>query len=238
MFSFLHSKKSLQQREFFHGYTDYHCHLLYGVDDGSESWGDTEAMLKTYEELGITKVWLTPHVMEDYPNTTAQLQQRFGELCAAYRGPIVLHLAAEYMICPVLTERIRNNDLLTIGEKGMHVLVETSYFDAPLHMDQTLDLLRSSGYIPIMAHPERSEYMTTKMMEDMRSRGIKFQLDLFSICGAYSPTSRMRAEKYLKAGYYDLVGTDTHSNRFLQFFAKAGVPNKLVNLLPEQSERL
>ena len=150
----------------------------------------------------------------------------------------MLHLAAEYMICPVLTERIRNNDLLTIGEKGMHVLVETSYFDAPLHMDQTLDLLRSSGYIPIMAHPERSEYMTTKMMEDMRSRGIKFQLDLFSICGAYSPTSRMRAEKYLKAGYYDLVGTDTHSNRFLQFFAKAGVPNKLVNLLPEQPERL
>ena len=48
----------------------------------------------------------------------------------------------------------------------------------------------------------------------------------------------MRAEKYLKAGYYDLVGTDTHSNRFLQFFAKAGVPNKLVNLLPEQPERL
>ena len=59
-----------------------------------------------------------------------------------------------------------------------------------------------------------------------------------ALCGAYSPTSRMRAEKYLKAGYYDLVGTDTHSNRFLQFFAKAGVPNKLVNLLPEQPERL
>lgn len=238
MFSFLQSKKSLLQRGYFQGYTDYHCHLLYGVDDGSESWDETEAILQTCESLGFGKVWFTPHIMEDFPNTTDHLRQRFAELRAAYKGSLQLHLAAEYMICPVLAERIRNNDLLTLGEKGMHVLVETSYYDAPLHMDQTLDLLRSNGYIPIMAHPERSEYMTMQMMESMRSRGIKFQLDLFSVCGAYSPSSRMRAEKYLKAGYYDLVGTDTHSNRFLQCFAKASVSNKLFNLLPPQPQLL
>lgn len=238
MFSFLQSKKSLQKQNFFQGYTEYHCHLLYGVDDGSSSWEETRPMLQAYESLGISEVWLTPHVMEDFPNTTQKLQERFAELCRQYAGPIRLHLAAEYMICPVLEERIASNDLLTLGSKAMHVLVETSYYDAPIQMDKTLDRLLSAGYVPVMAHPERSEYMTDKMMQSMRQRGVKFQLDLFSLCSAYSPSSRLRAEKFLKQGYYDLSGTDTHSLRFLQRFCTASLQSKTYDMIPGQPEVL
>lgn len=226
------------KEDFFRGYTEYHCHLLYGVDDGSSSWEDTSAMLQAYEDLGVKDIWLTPHVMEDFPNTTQHLRGRFAELCDRYKGPIRLHLAAEYMICPVLEERIASKDLLTLGSKSMHVLVETSYYDAPIQLDRTLDQLLSAGYVPVMAHPERSEYMTDKMMQSMYDKGVKFQLDLFSLCDAYSPSARLRAEKYLKQGYYALSGMDTHSLRFLKCFSRMSLSAKVYGLIPGQPEVL
>ena len=55
-------------------------------------------ILQKYEEWGVSAVWCTPHIMEDYPNTTAALRQRFAELQAAYDGPVKLNLAAENMM--------------------------------------------------------------------------------------------------------------------------------------------
>ena len=61
----------------FQGRTDWHCHILPGVDDGFKTMQDSLAALALYERAGILEVWLTPHVMEDIPNTTAFLKERF-----------------------------------------------------------------------------------------------------------------------------------------------------------------
>ena len=80
------------------GAADHHSHILPGVDDGVETMDETLRILATYEELGIKELWLTPHIMEDIPNTPEKLKARFAQLQAAYKGNIALHLAAEYMI--------------------------------------------------------------------------------------------------------------------------------------------
>ena len=56
--------------------TDWHSHILPGVDDGFKSLEDSLAVLDMYQEAGIREVWLTPHVMEDIPNTTDGLRRR------------------------------------------------------------------------------------------------------------------------------------------------------------------
>ena len=61
----------------FDGFVDYHSHILPGVDDGVRSFEDSKKILKEYSRLGVRKVYLTPHVMEDVPNTPEQLKQRF-----------------------------------------------------------------------------------------------------------------------------------------------------------------
>ena len=66
------------------GFTDYHCHLLPGVDDGVKELRETLQLLSLWEEHGVKEIWLTPHIMEDIPNTTAALRQRFDDLSAAY----------------------------------------------------------------------------------------------------------------------------------------------------------
>ena len=83
---------------FFRGFTDWHCHILPGVDDGVETTEESLAILRLYEQSGIGAVWLTPHIMEDIPNETSALRERFKALQAAYAGPVELHLAAENML--------------------------------------------------------------------------------------------------------------------------------------------
>ena len=59
------------------GSVDAHSHILFGVDDGASHREDALAMLEYEETLGVREVWCTPHIMEDVPNTTEELQKRF-----------------------------------------------------------------------------------------------------------------------------------------------------------------
>lgn len=81
-----------------HGMTDCHSHLLPGVDDGVKTEEETWRILDEMERQGVRKVWLTPHIMEDMPNETAALQQKFLRLKQKYQGKVELALAAEYML--------------------------------------------------------------------------------------------------------------------------------------------
>lgn len=98
MFNFLKRKVSIADSGILKGMTDYHSHLLPGVDDGVKTMAETLKILEEMEKQGIRKVWFTPHIMEDIPNKTADLQAKFAEVQAAYQGNIVLHLATENML--------------------------------------------------------------------------------------------------------------------------------------------
>jgi len=96
-------KHSLADSGIFAGFTDWHSHILPGVDDGVQTMDEALDILVLYEKIGIKAVWFTPHIKEDVPNKTAHLKERFAELQAVYEGSVRLHLAAEYMldICSV-----------------------------------------------------------------------------------------------------------------------------------------
>ena len=115
------SSKSYAELDFFRSLIDYHSHFLPGVDDGIPTQEESLAVLARYEAMGVKEVWLTPHIMEDFPNTPADLRARFEVFQAAYRGPIALHLAAENMLDTLFLKRLEAGDLLPIGKKGDHL---------------------------------------------------------------------------------------------------------------------
>ena len=276
------------------GCTDHHSHILPGVDDGVESMDEALRILATYEAAGVKELWLTPHIMEDIPNTPEKLRARFAELEAAYTGNITLHLAAEYMIdnhlrsllrevkevekesiaegvkgdnntpsskmeypreegvekdsntdnnCPsfergtsnarCIAEGVKDNynspsskreypqgkgvTLLPIGKKHNHLLVETSYFNPPMRLHETLRQIKSLGYHPLLAHPERYMYMDKDEYRALHEEGVKFQLNLPSICGGYGNTVKKRALWLLKEGLYDAIGSDTHCEEGVEY---------------------
>lgn len=205
------SSKSYAELDFFRGLIDYHSHLLPGVDDGIPTQEESLAVLARYEAMGVKEVWLTPHIMEDFPNTPADLRARFEVLQEAYRGPIILHLAAENMLDTLFLKRLEAGDLLPIGKKGDHLFVETSYYTPPMGFRDILKEIKRAGYYPVLAHVERFFYMDDDDYRKLKDLDVVFQMNTFSLTGQYGPKAQENAYKLLKAGYYDIVGSDLHT---------------------------
>lgn len=203
-------KQTLDESGLFRGFTDWHCHILPGVDDGVQTLEESLEILNKYEKLGIKEVWLTPHIMEDIPNTTQHLRERFQELQTAYQGSVILHLASENMLDNLFEERLSQNDLLPIGEDGKHLLVETSYYNPPMGLQNILLRIKAKGYFPILAHPERYLYMNHDDYQKLKSKHVKFQLNLFSLQHLYGKEAQKKAARLQKERMYDYIGTDLH----------------------------
>ena len=210
MFSIFNRKCSVLESGILAKVEDRHSHILYGVDDGVRTEEDSLAILAWMRGLGLRTLWLTPHIMEDIPNTTAALRERFSELQAAYSGSVRLHLAAENMLDSLFEERLERDDLRPLGPGGDHLLVETSYFSAPAGFHELLGRIRARGFHPVLAHPERYVYMEDDDYRRLREEGVKFQLNLPSLTGHYGPLARKKAERLRKAGWYEFEGTDLH----------------------------
>lgn len=216
-------KYNLAQSGLLRGFTDWHSHLLPGVDDGVQQAQESIEILEEYARQGVKRVWLTPHVMEDYPNEPEQLRSTFADLVATlqskseHAASIELNLAAENMLDNLFDQRMEAGRMLPIGKNSDMMLVETSYFTPPFDMDQKLENVKKAGYFPLLAHPERYTYMDMPDYEALLDRGVRLQLNLYSLFGMYGPDALDKARKLLKKGAYSAVGTDTHRVRQLRY---------------------
>ena len=198
-----HKTTVLSRSGLLKGMVDCHSHLLPGVDDGVQSMEESLQILREMEQQGIRRVWLTPHIMEDIPNETLALQRKFRELLQQYRGAVELKLAAEYMLDNLFEERLEKEDLLLLEEGKRFLLVETSYFNPPMDLLSVLQRIQKKGYYPLLAHPERYEYMQKEDYNTLKEEHISFQLNLPSLAGMYGKHVQKKAEDLLKAGMYD-----------------------------------
>lgn len=228
-FDLFSSKTTLRDSGLISGSVDNHCHLLPGVDDGISRMESTLTLLSAMEEAGVRECWFTPHIMEDIPNKTEMLRQRFEEVKAEYKGSVILNLAAEYMLDNLFAERLKTNDLLV--HKNQSILVESSCLVAPYGFEAKLEDIKHMGYFPILAHPERYVFLDNREYEKLKKMDVRFQLNITSLLGLYGPMVKEKAEYLLEKGMYNYVGTDTHkTERWIQMLDRK-IKKKYVDLL-------
>lgn len=208
------------------GFCDCHCHLLPGVDDGVQERDETMQILEVWASLGVKEVWLTPHIMEDIPNEPVALRKRFETLTGTITGTIELHLAAEHMMDGPFSKRLEKGDIMPFDNEKL--LVETSYYTPPMNMGAIIERIKEKGYEPLLAHPERYQYMDDSDYKMWKQRGVLLQLNLPSLVGAYGPMVQRKAEWLLKEGMYDYSGTDTHSAVQMEMFLNSMISKKMV----------
>ena len=229
MWLFKDKVASIEDSGVLSGLTDWHSHVLPGVDDGIKTIDESLEVLRHFEAKGVDTLWLTPHIMEDYPNTTDALRSRFNELKEAWDGRVNLRLASENMLDPLFEQRLAAGDLLPIGVNADHLLVETSYFSAPMGFDDMIDSIMSAGYYPLLAHPERYTYMDEPDYKRLREKGVKMQLNYVSLVGGYGETARKKSVWLLKNGFIDVMGSDVH---------RLNSNQKLIGEKPSKKEHL
>lgn len=215
----------------FDGFTDWHCHILPGVDDGFKTLEDSLSVLARYEEAGVKNVFFTPHVMVDMPNETDDLRRRFDELQAAYTGHLKLFLASENMLDDLFLKRLESKDFLPLPDKRL--LVETSYFNPPVDLFGTLRKIEKAGYSPVLAHPERYQYMSEHKYVTLLDNEIEFQLNIASLTGYYGKEAQGRAQWLLSEEGYSYCGTDLHRKSQFEHLLESKVRRSSLKQLQE-----
>lgn len=199
---------------------DMHSHLIPGIDDGSKSLEESVALVKRLKDHGLRKIITTPHIMSEYYRNTPEIilagLETLREELIKQQVAIEISAAAEYYIDEFFLEKIRKGEkLLTIFQN--QVLVETGFIAKPLMLKEILFDMEMAGYKPILAHPERYQYlmMDKKLLEELLDRDIYFQANLLSFTGFYSRQVKEFAELLLEKGKIRYLGTDCHNARYL-----------------------
>lgn len=241
MFSFFQKKYFL--KDYLENFVDIHNHVLPGIDDGAADIKTSFVLLEHFKQLGITSLIATPHIMNDYyPNTPEIIQKTYEllrtELDETGNREIQIKAAAEYMMDQAFLELLENEELLCLRDKM--VLVEMSYFQPPIHLNEILFQLQTRQYKPVLAHPERYAFFHSKSLEKysgLKGRGCLFQLNVLSIVGHYGKNMQAIAFRLLEEGMIDYVGTDTHQIRHLEKLSTSRVSRKQLDLILPVIER-
>lgn len=211
----LFSKKKHNDSTLFYA-TDVHCHILPGVDHGAQTIEDSLTMLRAEKEMGINRVVLTSHVTaETFENTPETLRPAFELLKQAVAETedlrdMQLFLSAEYRIDEFWSKQYEQNNQMAMP--GNFILMENSFHQELLGLDNLLFDLRVKGYYPILAHPERYGYYAQRhqRLEQLHNMGIKFQINLLSLAGYFGSHCRETALWMAKNGMIDMLGSDMH----------------------------
>lgn len=193
---------------------DVHVHLLPAVDDGARSLAVSVEMLERARALGYRRLVATPHLPAPLdPATRDRVAAALGAVrpLAAERGVEVL-LGCEAMLTPDLLARLAAGEAATLGGSRA-VLVEVPLAGWPHHADDTLFRLRSAGYRPVLAHPERyaAVQRDPARAEILAARGTVLQVTIGSLVGLFGRDAKATAERLLRDGTAHLVATDAHS---------------------------
>lgn len=197
-----------------------HSHLLAGLDDGVKTHEEAIEIIQNFARLGYTKMITTPHIMSDYyRNEPEQILAKLEELNSILKEreiPITVEAAAEYYLDETLIAKLdEQKQLLTFGTK--HLLFETNFYSEPFQLNEFIFNAITQGYKPVLAHPERYQYMSAQKAEDLKDRGVLLQVNIPSLVGFYGKQVERMAVRLIDGGFIDMVGSDCHN--LLQFNA-------------------
>ncbi|MFD0836277.1 tyrosine-protein phosphatase [Mariniflexile aquimaris] len=196
-------------------FVDIHNHVLPGIDDGAKTVEASMELLKSLQGLGIKQCILTPHVMQDYyPNTKETIRTSYQHLLDAIssydQNNIKLKSAAEYMLDAHFEYLLEHEPLLSL--KDNYVLIELSYLQAPINLEDLIFKITLNGYRPVLAHPERYRYFHNNLdyYKRLKYLGCLFQLNLLSLSEYYGKSVQKTAKYLLQDNLIDFAGTDVH----------------------------
>jgi len=197
------------------GYIDLHCHWIPNIDDGARSVEDGLRMLAELGALGFRTVVATPHMRPGlFDNTRVDLENAYAQV-----QPVVVSkpdlpqiaLSSEHYLDDTVFQRLLAGSGLPYPG-GRAVLIELSPVECPSLLDYRLVDLCRHRLIPVIAHPERYQYIwkAPEKLEQLIRAGAATLLDIGALEGAYGREPRRCAEQLLERGLYHAACSDAH----------------------------
>lgn len=196
---------------------DLHCHILPGLDDGPATLPDALAMARLAAADGVRVIVATPHVRREYrypePDLIREATARLDQAIRAENLPLRLLPGAEIPAEPELLEALQAGRLLTVGDRGRHVLIELPPNAPAIYVPELFFRLQVAGYTPVVAHVERAAIFRHQpgLLRELHDRGVLLQLNVESLRAGWG--TRRYARQLVREGLVDVLASDGHNTR-------------------------
>lgn len=198
-------------------FVDIHCHILPGVDDGSQTPEETKAMLQKAWDEGIQIMVATPHYHKQRGKNDIELIKKqlllTRKLAKEVHPKMQICLGMEIYYGEDVPELLKEGRVVSI-RKSRYILVEFSPGDEFQYILNAVRKLQMSGHTVIIAHIERYNCLRKDIsnVEYLREMGAYLQVNTGSITGSYGRSVKKFLREVLKAHLVQLVGTDAHGS--------------------------
>ena len=203
-------------------YIDMHCHLLPGVDDGSNNEKECVEILNCMKQSGVERLYFTPHLYS--PNIITDITAiksryyEFREICIGLG--IEPELGSEVFLRPEAVA----GELIPLGETPF-VLVELPA-NKPAYLYELVGHIQQRGYVIILAHIERYNYLFERQglfrrrlgnfqmsstLKKLRDMGVYFQINWKTVLNIRDRRYSPELSVLFESGYIDFIGSDKHS---------------------------
>jgi protein-tyrosine phosphatase len=192
---------------------DIHCHILPGLDDGSDSFDTSIAMAEMAIAEGVTHVIGTPHASADHPFIPNLVKQRRDQLQEMFAGRLIIATGCDFHLNFENLQEIRfDPERFTLNQKN-YLLVEFADFSIPASLDQSLHQLQLAGLNPIITHPERNPLIRTQpeRLFGWLRQGCYVQVTAQSLSGRFGKSAQQVSHDWLDAGAVHFIASDAHN---------------------------
>lgn len=219
-------------------FVDIHNHILPGIDDGAKTSEDAIALIRGFSEFGVDNFIATPHIIHNYyPNTPQTINQSLAllknELLKVDLREVAIAASAEHMIDDNFETILDRKDVMHM--RNDYLLIEMSYLQPPLNFDTAIVKIASKRYYPVLAHPERYNFLHFKPRKygHYKEQGILFQLNFLSLGDFYGKEVQRMTMKLLDDGLIDYAASDVHNLHQLKALKELTVSRRVLKqMLP------
>ena len=197
--------------------TDFHSHILPGLDDGSKNVEESVQILKMMAEQGIDRVAATPHFYAAHSGESPdEFLVRRDAAEQLLRERIKDEQGLPEIFCGAEVKYFRGmsgvEDLRKLTLQGTDLLLVEMPFEkwSDKVIKEVLSLSENLDVIPVLAHIERffSYQKNLDWIYDFKKEGILMQMNAEYILGTFSSHKAM---KLIKNHAVDFLGSDTHN---------------------------
>ena len=194
---------------------DLHSHILPALCDGTQDLETSLDMARIAVGDGTTHLACTPHIYPGAYNTSTStiapaLEALQSEL-DRQEIPLRLVIGADIHMTPEVIGGLRSGDMPTLNHSRYFLLEPSHHYPVIDFVDRVGNFI-ASGYIPVITHPERLDWIDSHYEEmlEVARMGAWLQITAGAITGDFGKTARAWSRRFLEEGVVHLIASDAH----------------------------
>ena len=191
---------------------DLHSHILPELDDGAQNLHQSLEMARIAIQSGVTTMVATPHCMDGQAEDVRSMLKLIRSVLRENGLRLQLCSGMEIFGTRDTARLLREGKLLTLN-RSQYPLIEFNFHSDGYWETQILSDVIQAGYRPVVAHPERYNFIqhSPELLNRWVQMGCLLQINKGSLLGSFGRNEKYLALELVERNFAFAVASDAHS---------------------------